>query len=280
MTTAGMVVNLAPTGMVPTRADSPHVPLSVDEIVRDVVDCLSAGVNVVHLHARDDAGRPTWRREVYGRIIEGVRNVVPDAVLGVSLSGRDFPEFERRADVLELPADLRPDLGSLTLSSMNFVTQASTNTPEMIRRLADRMAGLGIKPELEAFDAGMVHYGVHLAERGVIAAPLYFNLILGNVASAQPTPSHLAAMVAELPSDCTWTIGGVGRAQLASNVLGMIHGHGVRVGLEDNLWFDTDRTELATNRRLVDRCVSIARQLGREPMSADDVRRRLGLRLR
>jgi 3-keto-5-aminohexanoate cleavage enzyme len=272
-----LIVNLTPTGMVPTKDVTEHVPVTVPEIVEEVKRCVALGVNVLHLHARDDQGRPTYSKDVYARLIAGIREACPQVVIGVSLSGRNFGEFEQRADPLALTGDLKPDLASLTLGSMNFVRGASVNSPEMIERLAGAMTARGIKPELEVFDLGMVNYAHYLIRKGLLRPPHYFNVILGNVATAQAHPSHLGVILRELPDDSLWTCGGIGGAQLAANTLGILFGNGVRVGLEDNIWLDARRTCLATNAELVCRVVSLAGTLGREVGSADEVRTALGL---
>ena len=275
-----VIINLCPTGMVPTRAHSAHVPLTPAEVVADVVRCVERGANLVHLHARDEQGRPHFSREIYARQIAGVRERFPDLTICVSLSGRTFVEFEQRAEALGLTGDLRPDMGSLTLSSLNFAEQASINAPDMVRRLAETMAERGIKPELEVFDLGMLNYAQYLISKGVLQPPFYFNILLGNIATAQSTPAHLAAFLSALPEGSIWCVAGVGRQQLTANVLGLLYGDGVRVGLEDNLWFDDRREKPATNPALVDRITTLAAALQRTVATRAEVRQRLGIRPR
>lgn len=273
----GFILNLAPTGMLPTRAMSPHVPLTVAEIITDARRCIELGANMLHLHARDDSGRPSYRKEIYAQLIGGIRETHPDVVICVSLSGRDFSEFEQRADVLSLTGDIKPDMGSLTLASMNFSRSASLNSPDMIRRLAERMAEAGIRPELEVFDSGMLNYAQHLLGKGLIGAPLYFNLLLGSIAGAQAKPAALGLLLNELPAGALWCGGGVGASQLAMNVQGLLYGNGARVGLEDYLWLDQGRTQLASNAQLVSRVVDLAKVFGLSPASPRAVRTALGL---
>lgn len=272
-----IIVNFCPTGMIPTKAMTPHVPVSPAEIVTDVLDCVQAGANLVHLHARDATGTPHYDREIYARQIAGIREAQPDLTICVSLSGRNFGALEQRADPLALRGDLRPDMGSLTLASLNFPQQPSINAPDMVRRLAERMHERGIKPELEVFDVGMVNYANYLIEKGVLTPPHYFNILLGNLASAQATPAQLAAILSALPPDSIWSLAGIGRQQLTANTLGLLWGDGVRVGLEDNIWFDGERRQLATNRALVERIVSLAHSLERRVATAQEVRSRLGI---
>lgn len=269
------ILNLTPTGMVPTRALTPHVPLTPEEIVADVLRCADLGAGMVHLHARDADGQPTYARDVYARLIGGLREARPALVLCVSTSGRVHSEFWQRAEVLELDGDLKPDFASLTLSSLNFSRQASLNPPDLVRDLAAKMLDRGIRPEFECFDLGMINVARYLIDRGLAQPPFYFNLILGNLAGAQANPLALGAMLRELPPDAVWSVGGLGGAQLPAMALSLASGGGVRVGLEDNLWMDDARTELATNPALVERTVALARLLGRAPASPAEIRRRI-----
>jgi uncharacterized protein (DUF849 family) len=147
----------------------------------------------------------------------------------------------------------------------------------MVRRLAESMAERGVRPELEVFDVGMVNYAHYLIAKGAISAPYYFNILLGNIASAQATPAQLAAIISALPEDSIWCLAGIGRQQLTANTLGLLFGDGVRVGLEDNIWYDDARTRRATNMELVERVVRLAAMLERQPATPAEVRCRLGV---
>lgn len=272
-----LILNLTPTGMIPTKAMSAHVPVSPAEIVADVSTCVPHGVSIVHLHARDEKGLPTFRREVFAEIIEGIRSSHPELVLVVSTSGRTYSEFEQRSDVLRLKGGLKPDMASLTLGSLNFNKVASINSPDMIMRLAETMQEEGIKPELEVFDLGMVNNAHYLIRKGLITPPYYFNFILGNIASAQARLLHLGLLTSELPPESFWSVGGVGGFQLSMNTVGIACGDGVRVGLEDNLFLDEERKVLATNLSLVERVERVVAALGRPLATAPEVRRWLKL---
>ncbi len=175
-----VIVNLAITGMVATREASPHVPLSPEEILEDVARCRELGASIFHVHARDERGEPTHRSDYFAPIIEGIRAIDPELVVCATCSGRFVSDLADRGDVLELTGDAKPDMASLTLGSNNFRTQASVNPPEVIEGLAQWMRLRGIKPELEAFEPGMVHYGRRLVDSGLIGAPCYLNVLLGN----------------------------------------------------------------------------------------------------
>lgn len=272
-----LIVNFAPTGLIPTRAMSPHVPIAVTEIVEDVHRACEIGITVVHLHARDGAGCPTHDPDVYANLISGIRKFSPDLIIGVSLSGRVERTLEYRAQPLELTGDVKPDMGSLTLSSLNFNRQASVNEPEVIQGLAARMRERGIAPELEAFDAGMINYAHYLTKKGLISPPHYFNLLLGNIACAQPDLLHVGVMLKDLPPDASWCLGGVGRFQREVTALAVAVGKGVRIGLEDNIWLDRARTRPARNEDLLERVHALARAHERPIMSPSKLRTRLNL---
>jgi uncharacterized protein (DUF849 family) len=244
---------LAPTGMVPTRATCAQVPLHPDEIARDVRDALRLGITSVHLHARDAGDAPTWRRDVYAETIRRIRELSPDLVINVSTSGRSWSELERRIDVLQLEGDARPDLASLTLSSLNFVGEASVNPPQTIRDLARVMRERGIVPELEVFDLGMLNMVHVLRREGLLHGMVPCNLFFGNIAGMQPTPVQFAAAVTSLPADVLWSATGLGDFQGIAQAMAIHAGGGVRVGLEDGIFLDRGRRIPATNQLLLER---------------------------
>ncbi len=258
-----LIVNFTPNGMVPTKAMSAHVPIQINEIIEQVHEASDIGITLVHLHAREITGEPTWKKEIYEPIMSGIRKYCPTLPLCISLSGRNFNEFEKRSDGLEL----YPDMGSLTLSSLNFINQTSVNTPEMIQKLAEKMTEYGVHPELEVFDMGMIHYGQFLINKGILKPPFYWNIITGNVAGMQTELLELGMAVNQLPIGSYWAFGGIGKQQLAANMLAIASGGGVRIGLEDNLFFDTGRKLLATNASLVQRIYELAAIAERPVMS-------------
>ena len=279
MSTKGLIINFTPTGMIPNKEMTPHVPVTIDEIVEDVRRAVEIGITMVHLHARDEnSGTPSSNSEVYSRIIAGIRSFSQDLVICVSLSGRTLKEFHQRVEPLQLDGDLKPDMGSLTLSSLNFNKDVSLNSPEMIQALASEMKSRGILPELEAFDAGMINYAKYLERKGLLVAPHYFNLLCGNVACAQADMLHAGIMIRDLPENSYWSLAGIGDTQLMMNSIAIAAGGGVRVGLEDNIWFDAGRTKLATNADLLNRIHKLAEANERRLMTAKEFRRLLNLK--
>jgi 3-oxoadipate:acetyl-CoA acetyltransferase len=273
-----LIINFCPTGMIPTKAMTPHVPISPAEVIDDACRALERGVAIVHLHARDQQGRPAYQAQIYEKMILGIRGHFPEAIMCVSCSGRNFPQLERRSEVLELTGAARPDLASLTMTSLDFPTGTSQNAPDMVIALAERMVVRGIKPELECFDFGMINAANMLIAKGVVGKPpYYFNLLLGSRYSVPATARHLSTMLVDLPPDSHWSAAGIGLFQLPMNTLAIAMGGHCRVGLEDNIYLGFDRSVLATNLELVERVARIAETFGRPLASAARVRTLLGL---
>jgi 3-oxoadipate:acetyl-CoA acetyltransferase len=272
-----VIVNAALTGMVPTKERTPHVPTSVDEIVEDAASCAAAGASVLHVHARERDGRPTHSADAYAPIVEGIRQVDAEVVVCVSCSGRRVSDLARRAEVLDLTGAAKPDMASLTLGSNNFADQASANPPDVIRGLAERMRERGIVPELEAFEPGMVRFGRRLMEEGLIPVRSHLNILLGGPGTAPLSAASLAAFLAEVPAGWSWGLAGIGRHQLDATITAIGLGGHVRVGIEDNIWWDRRRTRLATNTELINRVGRLAQLADRPLASPREARAALGV---
>jgi len=259
--------------MVPKKTDTPHIPISPEEIAEQVNHVAQIGITSVHLHARDDAGTPEFRRARFEKIIELIKNSNPDLIICVTTSGRTTPEFEKRSDALDISGDLKPDMASLTPASMNFAKSASVNAPDMVVKLAQRMLERGIKPEFEIFDTGMINYAKYLIEKGLAKPPFIFNILLGGIATAQAQPLELGLMIERLPKNSIWLGAGIGQAQLPANILSLASGGGIRVGLEDNIYLDSKRNVLATNIELIERIVNISSAMGKSVMTSAEFRK-------
>jgi uncharacterized protein (DUF849 family) len=190
---------------------------------------------------------------------------------------RVFKSFEQRSEVLNLDGKAKPDMASLTLGSLNFPKQASINEPHMIQALAEKMHGQGIVPELEVFDMGMLDYAKYLIDRKVLHEPFYFNLLLGSLGTLSATPFHLSTLITSLPPNATWAAAGIGKFQFYVNSMAITMSGHVRVGLEDNLYMDTEKQKLATNVMLVERLVKLARSVEREICKPQEARNIIGL---
>ncbi len=278
-TNKNLIINYAPTGVVPNKESTPYVPISVEEIIEDVQKAYEHGITIVHLHARDvETGESSCNKEIYADIIGGIRKFAPDLVICVSLSGRNCPDFEKRSEPLDLIRELKPDMGSLTLSSLNFTGQASMNSPQMVQALAKKMMSLGVMPELEAFDLGMVNYMKYLIRKDFIKPPYYINLFFNNIAGVQADFLHVGMMIRDLPQNTYWSLAGIGTSQLQLNSMAIFAGSGVRVGLEDNIYFDNKNKRLATNSELIERVHVLAEISGRKILEPSEFRRIFNLK--
>jgi uncharacterized protein (DUF849 family) len=275
--TRKLIINVALTGNYSMKSSNPNVPYSPDEISEDVRRCYQAGATFFHLHARDTDGRPSCDKELFGETISKIRKTCPGAVVCATTSGRVFKEFSERSAVLELEGGSKPDFASLSLGSMNFPTEASVNSPQMIEDLAKKITACGIRPELEIFDTGMINYAVYLERKKIIRKPYYFNLFFGLLGTMPGRMADIMHQVSSLPQDAVWGAAGGGRFQLPVNMASILLGGHVRVGLEDNLFYDADKSVHATNEMLVKRTVRLASDIGRPIADAKETRKLLGL---
>ena len=241
------IINFTPTGTQTTR-DNSFAPLTPSEIIDSVHEAKEIGISIVHLHARDENTLAnTYRKEVYQKIIEGIKKYCPDLLICVSLTGRNFSELEKRSEVLQL----YPDMGSLTMSSLNFPSGASINQPETILALIKEMDKYGVQPEIECFDPGMLNYTNYIISKNLLQPPHHINIILGNIYNSQCDLGTLSTIKQNTPENSFVCIGGIGSQQLKSTTYGLLEFDGVRIGLEDNLYYKGK--EKTTNTELLKR---------------------------
>jgi uncharacterized protein (DUF849 family) len=249
------IINFTPTGTQTTRSNS-FAPLTPNEIIDSVYEANEIGISIVHLHARDEVTlENTYKKEVYQKIIEGIKKHCPELLICVSLTGRNFPELEQRSEVLQL----LPDMGSLTMSSLNFPSGASINQPEMILSLIKEMDKYGVQPEIECFDAGMLNYTNYIISKNILTPPYHINIILGNMYNGQCDLGTLSTIKNNLPSNSFTCLGGIGSQQLKSTTHGLLDFDGIRIGLEDNLYYKGK--EKTTNMMLLKRAHRIMNEL-------------------
>jgi len=273
---APLIINAALTGMVPSKHDNPHLPLSAEEIISDSVKCFNAGARIFHLHARDKDGEPTYETSLYEEVVPEIKRCCPGAVICITTSGRKFKAFEQRSAVLSLSGAAKPESATLTLGSMNFSKQASVNAPDMIKSLALKMKENGIKPELEVFEVGMINFAAFLERKGFISKPHYFNLFLGSLGTMPGRLKDLDYMIETLPEGSVWGATGIGKFQLPINIAAIFKGGHVRVGLEDYIYLDHEKKRLATNEALVKRLADFAGEIGRPVATPEQARSILG----
>jgi uncharacterized protein (DUF849 family) len=261
------IINFTPTGTQTTR-DNSFAPLLPNEIIDEVHNACELGISIVHLHARTEHDlQNTYKKEVYQKIIEGIKKHCPELIICVSLTGRNFPELEKRSEVLQL----YPDMASLTMSSLNFPTGTSINQPNTILSLIDEMNKWGVQPEIECFDTGMLNYTNYLISKNILTPPYHINFILGNIYNGQCELSNLSSIKSNLPKNSLTCLGGIGNQQLMSNIYGLLEFDGVRIGLEDNLYYK--EKEKTTNIELLKRIHRIMDDLDMSCYQSNELRK-------
>jgi uncharacterized protein (DUF849 family) len=212
------IINFTPTGTQTTRENS-YAPLLPNEIIEEVHEANELGISIVHLHAKDEETlKNTYKKETYQKIIEGIKKHCPELLICVSLTGRNFPELEKRTEVLQL----HPDMGSLTMSSLNFPTGVSVNEPNMILSLINEMDKYGVQPEIECFDSGMLNYTNYLISKNILNPPHHINVILGNIYNGQCDLNTLSSVKNKTPNNSYVCLGGIGSQQLKSTTYGLL----------------------------------------------------------
>lgn len=272
-----LLINVALTGMKPRRSDNVNLPVTPAEIAEDAFKAGALGAAIVHIHARAENGEPAPDPSIYAEIIGRIRQKNPDLIICVTTSGRNWQQLEKRAAVLQLPDDVKPDMASLTMGSMNFPAQASVNPPQVIQSLASIMLERNIKPELEIFEVGMLDYTRYLLKKGFFKQPVYFNLILGSLGTMNASEDNLRYLVSRLPAFSTWAASGIGRFHSPIQELSAKTGGGIRTGLEDSLYLDINKQKPASNSDWVRKAVDTARLNGREIATPGEVRQWLEL---
>lgn len=269
-----LIITVAPTGSVPRKRDTPHLPTTPDEIAETAYRCEQEGASIIHVHCRDENEDPTSDYRLFDETVNKIRKRT-NLVVMVSTSGVAGKSDNERAE----PLRTRPEMASLTTGSLTFTTRKPpvlyTNSWETITFLAQRMLDLDIKPELEAFDVGFIPQGVKLIEEGLVGEPPLFQLVMGVGGGIPATIDNLFNIRAHLPVNAIFTVAGIGRSQLDMTKRSIMMGGHVRVGLEDNIYLT--KGELAPNEDFVARTYRIAETLQREIAAPDETRMILGL---
>lgn len=271
-----LIINCCLTGGVHTKSDNLNLPVTPEEIINDAIKVWELGASIVHIHARDKNGSPTFDATTYEKIIYGIREKT-DLIINVSTSARAGSTKEQRATGLLLTGESKPDMASLTVGSHNFINQANANPPDAIKYLADMMLEKGIKPELEIFEIGMLDYATHLIKKGILKMPLYINALFNSPGTMLVNPRNIYSIIGALPVDTTLSMAGIGSEQLNVMRWAVSNGKHVRIGLEDNLWLDSEKTELASNTALVQHTLDVASIVGRKIATPAQARKMIGL---
>lgn len=269
-----LIISVATTGSRTTRAQTPHLPITEEEIAEQAVACWREGAAIVHIHVRDEGGGITSDPARYQRVAEIIRARGCDIIINMSTGGGAglVTDADRIACVT-----LRPEIASFDAGSVNFGDGVFVNSPPFLEQLAREMIEYGVKPEIECFDTGMIENAKRLIERDLLRAPFWFQFVLGVRGGAPATVDHLAFMVNQLPPQSHWSACAIGRHQLPIDIAAMIMGGHARTGLEDNIYYSY-RVLAEGNAPLVARLVRIAREAGREVASPAEARALLALK--
>ncbi|MFB6083073.1 MAG: 3-keto-5-aminohexanoate cleavage protein [Halorientalis sp.] len=269
-----VIVTAALTGGVHGKEANPAIPETPAEIGDAAAAAEAAGASVVHLHARQDDGERAFSTERFQEVTDAVRSRTEDVVVQHSTGGTGVPT-ETRAQPLR--TDPPPEMASLDMGPLNrYDHLTSENTRATVDTLHAEMQDRGIKPELELFNDGHINEAHQLLERRDLAEPVYATLIFGPGTLTRPRPRNFLNAVDDLPEGALFNTLGFGPHQLAFATMGILFGGHVRVGLEDNVYYE--RGELAeSNAQLVERVAGIAETLGRPVATTDQAREILGL---
>ncbi len=271
-----VVLTAALTGAVTPKAKNDALPMTPEEISEDAYRVWQAGASVVHLHMRDDEGLGTMDKERFKRTLDLLKKNHPDCdvVINCTTAGDSRASEDER--MAHLPY-VMPELATYDAGTMNWTAWKAVfdNNPAFLVRLGQVLTELGIKPEYEIYDVGMMGTVDHYTAKGVLHAPHHYQFVLGVLGGMAATVENLVYLVGLLPSDSTWSAFGVGKDNQKILYASLALGGHVRVGLEDNLYLSGGVK--ATNLSLVERAVRVIREFGKEVATPDEARSILSL---
>jgi 3-keto-5-aminohexanoate cleavage enzyme len=274
-----VIITAALNGAFANKDVNPNVPEQPDEIARAACECADAGAAIVHIHARDEQGRPCGTREKFTEILAAVRRVCPDVIVNFSTSGGTNLTIEERASCLDADPEMASlNMGTLMRQSGPNAGEPFVNMTADIEAWAAKMKTLRIKPEMECYSHSMYRDVRNLIAQGLLEPPYYVNFVLGmkHQGAVEATPEMLTSMYQALPDGCYFNVTATGAAQLPLTTMGMVMGGAVRVGLEDNVYYRKGEPA-GSNAQLVERTVRIARELALQPATPDEARALLGV---
>jgi 3-keto-5-aminohexanoate cleavage enzyme len=274
-----VIITAALNGAFVTRAMNPNVPEQPDEIARAARECRDAGAAIVHVHARDESGRPCGTRHKFEEILAAVRGTCPDVIVNLSTGGGTNLTIEERVSCL----DADPEMASLNMGTLMRQTGPNAGEPfanltKDIEAWAAKMKAMRIKPEMECYAQSMYRDVRNLIAKELVEPPYYVNFVLGMMhqGAVEASPETLMSMHQFLPEGCFFNTTATGAAQLPITTMGMTMGGCARVGLEDNIYYARGRLA-RSNAELVERTARIARELNLEPATPDEARSILGV---
>lgn len=268
-----VILTAAIVGAEVSRKDTPHLPITPNEVATEAARCREAGAAVIHLHVRNDDGSNTQSKERYAEVIEAIRKKT-DCIIQTTTGGAVGMSIEERAG----PLACKPEMATLNCGSLNFGSDVFVNTRPDIRKLAKLIAEAGSMPELECYEVGHVEEALALVKEGVLSGPLHFQFVLGVPGGLGAKDEHvlyMKSMIENVPG-ATWAVAAVGRFQKPMTELAIRSGGHARVGLEDNIYLEKGVLSEGS-APLVKRAADYAKSVGRGPVDPSRARTLLGL---
>src|SRR5258705_5260830 len=286
-----VILTFAVTGGDDTVPKFSSVPFKPNQIADEAIQACAAGAAIAHIHVRDpDTGKPSMRLELYGEVVERIRESGSPVIINLTTGpGARFIPSNSEANTaapgsnLRTPEErvqhileLKPEICSLDMGSLNFGKGALLNVPAHIEILAEGIRRAGVLPELEIFDLGHLALALDMIKRGLIDQSALFQIVLGAPWGAPATTESLSAMKSLLPKDAEWAAFGVGRWEFPMVAQSFLLGGHVRVGLEDNLYLEKGKLA-PDNASLVTKARSLIETLGGSLATPAEARALLGL---
>jgi 3-keto-5-aminohexanoate cleavage enzyme len=272
-----VVITAALTGVLATREHCPYLPYTPEEIADEAIRAYNAGASIVHIHARESDGSPSWRSEVFGEIKQRIRTHCP-VILNFSTGGIGNTIQERSKHI----SVVKPEMAALNMGSMNYSIYSARqkkflmrgvflNPFEDIEYLLKLIKANGVIPELECFDAGHICNADPFIDMGLLKAPYHVSLILGVTGGISATTQNLKNQVGLLPEGSSWQMIGISRDQWPLVELSLDLGGHIRVGLEDNFYLPSG--EMAkSNAELVEAAVKIIQKRAQQVATLADTK--------
>jgi len=286
-----VIISCAVTGSADSPGKNPAVPVTPAQIAQSSIDAAKAGAAVVHIHVRNpQTTKPSMDGALYREVVERIRASGTDVLINLTTGpgARFVPDAEDPMKAgpgssMALPAarvrhviELRPDICSLDMGSLNMGSRVFINTPEHLQAMALAIRDIGVLPELEVFETGHLLLAKRMIETGHLKPPGMFQLCLG-ISWGQPaTPEAMTYMRNLLPAGSPWFAFGISLHQFPMVAQAVLLGGHVRVGLEDNLYLAKGKLA-PSNAALVEKAASIIEILGDNVASPDEAREILGL---
>ena len=276
-----VIITAAVTGAWPKKENNPNVPMTPQEIADDVYACWKAGAAVAHLHMRDDEGNGTMDTAKFEETVNLIHTKYPDCdiILNLTTSGDIHADDEIRVAHVK---KLKPEMASYDCGSMNWLNSGLfLNTPKFLTDCGLLFQELGVKPEIEAFDPGMIGNAAYYIKKGVLKTPVHFQFCMGcanGIAGSMKNLIFMKETADELvgKGNYTWSCFGVGHSAMEMLYGAVALGGNIRVGMEDNVMYA--KGQLAeSNVQFIERAVRVIKEYGKEVATPDEARQILGL---